>query len=393
MSALREGTVTAVVLALCLAVPAACSGAPDLPSGPYALTDLTLIDGTGAEPVPHAVVLVRDGVIEAVGTEAGLAVPDGFARVPLGGARLLPGFINAHVHSRYDAPTLRRWLVSGVTSVRDEGPIGGSSDFLALRDRLNRDAANARIISATPLITKPGGYGGAYVEGAAQARDLVRSFLGAGVDVVKVAVENDLQGRQWPLIEADELAAIAAEAHAGGRKVSAHISHVSLLALAIDAGVDDLAHMVVEALPPALARSIVARGIAWVPTLELWKGVSEKHALQWDHVAILNTAIFHEAGGTIALGTDFNGYTTPFDKGFPITEARLLVEAGLTPMEVIVAGTRNAAEVSGRLSDLGTIEAGKAADMVVVKGDPVADIGALEHPTMVVKSGRAARLR
>jgi imidazolonepropionase-like amidohydrolase len=380
-----KGIVVALLAAFLVAASGGCAS-PRLPTGPYALVDLTLIDGTGAEPRPDAVVLVKAGRIEAVGAE----VPAGYERVSLNGARLLPGFINAHVHSWYDAATLARWLSAGVTSVRDLGP-RDASEFLATRDRLNADPRYARLIAATPLITKPGGYGSAYVDGPQDARELVRRFIAQGVDVVKVAIEDDLQGRRWPLLSQAEVRAVVAEAHAGGRRVSAHISHVSLLPIAINAGVDDLAHMVVEPLPAETARAIVARGIAWVPTLELWKGVSAKHSLDWDRVAIANTAVFHEAGGTIALGTDFNGYTIPFDKGFPITEARLLMEAGLSAMEVIVAGTRNAALVSGRLGDLGTIEAGKTADMLVVADDPLEHIGALEHPTLVIKGGAAVR--
>jgi imidazolonepropionase-like amidohydrolase len=293
------------------------------------------------------------------------------------------------VHGAYDSATLKAWLSAGVTSVRDLGPQGNSATFLSDRDRLNRDPLNARIISATPLITRPNGYGGAYVDGAASARALVRSFASRGVDLIKVAIEDDLQGRVWPMLSSAEVTAIVEAAHARGLKVSAHISHVRNVPIALAAGVDDLAHMVVEPLASSTAREIVAKGIAWVPTLELWKGVSVKHSLDWIRIAVANTATFFKAGGTIALGTDFNGYTIPFDTGFPITEARLLIEAGLSPLDVITAATRNAAMVCGRIKDLGTVERGKIADLVVIRDNPAADIGALEHPLLVIKEGIA----
>jgi imidazolonepropionase-like amidohydrolase len=359
-----------------------------LPAGPYVLADLTLIDGTGAAPRSGVVVLVRQGRIEAVGPEAKVGLPEGCQRVDLQGAYLLPGFINAHVHGAYNAMALKEWLTAGVTSVRDLGPLG-VTDFLAERDRLGRDPRNARIISATPLISPPGGYGSAWVDGPAEARALVRQFAGQGVDLIKVAIEDDLQGRTWPMLDGAEVSAIVQEAHSRGLKVSAHISHVRNLPLALKAGVDDLAHMVVEPLPPSMARDLIARGIAWVPTLELWKGVSAKHSLDWIRIAVANTGVFFRAGGTIALGTDFNGYSIPFDSGFPITEARLLLEAGLPPLAVITAGTRNAAMVSGKLATLGTVEVGKIADLVVIRDDPLAEIAALEHPLMVIKGGVA----
>jgi imidazolonepropionase-like amidohydrolase len=359
-----------------------------LPAGPYALGNLVLIDGSGAGPRTGIMVLVAKGRIEAVGAEGEIILPKNCPRIDLEGAYLLPGFINAHVHDAYNAATLRAWLSAGVTSVRDLGPQGVAS-FLVQRDRLNKDPLNARIISATPLITRPGGYGSAYVDGAEEARAMVRSFADRGVDLVKVAIEDDLQGRTWPMLGHAEVSAVVGEAHARGLRVSAHISHVRNLSIALGAGVDDLAHMVVEPLPLSTAREIAARGIAWVPTLELWKGVSAKHGLDWIRIAVANTALFFRAGGTIALGTDFSGYSIPFDTGFPITEARLLREAGLSPLDVITAGTRNAALVSGRIDRLGTVEKGKIADLVVVKDNPVADIGALEHPLLVIKEGVA----
>ena len=294
------------------------------------------------------------------------------------------------MHSLYSEENLRAWLAAGVTTVRDVG-YSDTPDYLARRDALNRNPACARLISATPMITHSGGYGTVGVTGPDSARATVRRYVRRGADLVKIAIEDDLQGRTWPMMSGAEVTAAVQQAHAMKRKVAAHVSHVRNLPLALEAGVDDIAHMVVEPLPEAMAAAIARTGIAWVPTLELWKGVSEKHSLDWDKVAIRNTGIFFRAGGTIALGTDFNGYTIPFDTGFPITEARLLLAAGLSPMDVIVAGTRNAAGVCGRASELGTVEKGKIADLLVVARNPLEDISALTETVQVYKDGRPVR--
>jgi imidazolonepropionase-like amidohydrolase len=264
--------------------------------GGTALVDCTLIDGTGAPPVPDAVVLMKDGEIQAAGAARMIKVTPGYTRVSLNGAYVLPGFINAHVHSLYDEASLRRWLSAGVTTVRDVG-FSDTPGYLSRRDALNRSASNARLISATPMITHAGGYGTVYVTDAESARRMVDKYVKMGADLVKIAIEDDLQGRTWPMMSAEEVRAAVTQAHASGKWVAAHISHVRNLSLALDAGVDDIAHMVVEPLPQEMARAIAAKGNVWVPTLELWKGVSAKHSLDWDRIAIANTGVFFKAGG------------------------------------------------------------------------------------------------
>jgi imidazolonepropionase-like amidohydrolase len=356
-------------------------------AAPLALVDLVLIDGTGAPPVPDAVILIRNGIVLAAGPSAAVGSTTGYERVSLHGAYVVPGFINTHVHSVYDESSLRTWLVSGVTTIRDLGYQGGA-ELVGKRNAFNAKATNARMVAATPIIARTNGYGTVYVDGIDSARATVRKLVRDGFDEIKIGVENDLQGRIWPMLSAEEVAAIVETAHAAGKRVSAHVTHVQNLDIAVNAGVDDIAHMVVEPITEERAEDIARRGIIWVPTLELWKGVSQMHSLGWISVAVRNTGIFFRAGGTIALGTDFNGYVTHFDTGFPITEARLLMEAGLSPMDVIVAGTKNAAAACGMAANLGTIAKGKIADLLVVKGDPLTDIAALTEPYQVYKSGR-----
>jgi CubicO group peptidase (beta-lactamase class C family) len=352
------------------------------------LVNLVLIDGTGAAPVPDAIVLVNDGIIRAAGAAAKTTIPAGYVKVDLHGAYLLPGFINAHVHSAFNESNLKLWLSSGVTTVRDLGYLDVPG-LVSKKNLLSSDPTHARIVAATPIITRKGGYGTVFIDGPEAARAAVKRFVKSGVDLIKIAIEDDLQGRRWQTLSAAEITAVVDAAHAAGMRVSAHVTHERNLSRAIDAGVDDIAHMVVEPITEDEARAVVAGGILWIPTLELWKGVSEDYSLDWRDVAVRNTGIFFKAGGKVALGTDYNGYEMEFDDGFPLTEAKLLLEAGMSPMDVIVAGTRNAAEACGRAAEIGTIAKGQTADLLAVARDPLADISALAEPVQVFKAGRA----
>ena len=345
-----------------------------------------LIDGTGAEPVSNAEVIVRDGRIEKAGAYSEADIPADAVVYDLKGAAVLPGFINAHVHRSYDQENLKNWVNAGVTTVRDEAPMTGG-DFLEERDTLNKDPKNTTIVSATPIITAPGGYGAAQYESSEDAREMVLGYIDKNVDIIKTSVEDDLQGRRWSLPTYEEFESVVKTAHSRNKKVSVHISHSRHLQWAVNAGVDDIAHMVVEPLEPDIIEKLVMEDIYWVPTLELWKGVSEMHSLDWDRIAIDNVSKYYKAGGKIALGTDFSGYTCSFDKGFPITEVTLMKEAGMSNMDIIIAGTRNAAHVCDRDKELGTVEAGKKADLLIVKGDPIADINALTDVKAVMHGG------
>jgi len=143
--------------------------------------------------------------------------------------------------------------------------------------------------------------------------------------------------------------------------------------------------MIQDPLPDALVEEMVERGIYWVPTLELWQGVGLGPA------AVANLARFVAAGGQVALGTDYAGYSLPFQLGMPTTEMELMAKAGMTPMQIIVAATRNAAYVSGIAGQVGTLEPGKAADILVVDGDPLTDLTALSKVRLVLRDGSIIR--
>ena len=355
---------------------------------PAALRHARLIDGTGAPPRDNVTLLLGDGMIKAIQPDG--PPPAGYREISLRGLTVLPGFINAHVHGAYNRQNLKDWLQAGVTSVRDLGTEAQLEDDRSWNEQ-KQIPGHARLIAATPLIGPAGGYASLIVNSTAEGIALVERAHHLGYGLIKLTQEDHLQGQDWPVLPPTIARAMAARARALGMPVAVHLTHTRLLPQAIGIGATDFAHMVVEPLPRPLAKRIAARGILWVPTLELWQGVQQRHGIHWGDIAVANTGVFFREGGKIALGTDFGGYDTPFDRGFPQTEVLLLQKAGLSPMDIIVAGTRHAAEASGRLADLGTIEPGKRADLLMVHGDPLTDIRALFSPAQVWLDGEPVR--
>jgi imidazolonepropionase-like amidohydrolase len=358
------------------------------PAATLALVNGTLVDGTGADPIADAVLIIGEERIVAVGPRASVTIPGDVQTIDVQGATVLPGFINTHVHQAYDTQNLKAWAQEGVTTVRD---LGSRSPQFSFRDRVLEDPQCARLVAAGTMFTTPGGYGSLYVTSPDDARAKVNAHLDAGAELIKMGIEDDLQERTWPMLSLEEMKAIVETAHERGVPASAHISRARHLELALEAGVDDVAHMIVDPLPDDLVRRMIKDGMYWVPTLELWKCVRVLHGVSWDAQAIDNLRRFVEAGGKATLGTDYAGYRCEFDLGMPMTEIELMQEASMTPMQIIVAATQNAAHICGLADELGTLEVGKAADVLVVDGDPLADLETLSHVRMVLHKGVAIR--
>jgi imidazolonepropionase-like amidohydrolase len=354
-----------------------------------ALVNGTLIDGTGAPPLRDAVVVIHQRRIVAVGTHEQVKLPDGAQVIEVQGATILPGFINAHVHQGYSKQNLKAWAQGGVTTVRDLGAFS-SDDLFARRDALLKDPLNARLVAAGPKVTVPDGYpmvlwGGTGLTDTSpqDAASKVNRLLDSGADVIKFAMESGGSFRRdIPMLSAQESQAIVQAAHQRSDWVSAHVLRTPDLARALDADMDDIAHMVEDDLPDPLIERMTKDDVYWLPTLELWKRVG-----QTDKRSVANLGRFVKAGGEVALGTDYAGYDAVFDLGMPMTEIELMHEAGLTPMHIIVAATRNAAHVCNLDHELGTLEPGKVADVLVVNGDPLQDIRALTQVRLVLHNG------
>jgi imidazolonepropionase-like amidohydrolase len=362
--------------------------------GNIALINGTLIDGTGADPIADAAIVIENEIITAFGKLSEIGLPSDADIIDMKGATILPGFFNAHVHQAYNENNLKTWAQSGVTTVRE---LGGNlqNDLFAFRDRVNKNPQCARLVAAGPIVTVPDGYPtipfGAsysfYVTSTEDARQKVNQLLDDGADLIKIALESGvIFGQTIAMLSPEEAAAIVDVAHQWNTVVSAHVTVSQDLSKALDAGVDDIAHMVVDNLPDNLIQRMIADDVYWVPTLELWYGSGQLGSAATD-----NLGKFFKAGGKVALGTDYAGYTCPFDLGMPIREIKWMIGAGMTPMQVIVAATKNAAHVCNLESELGTLKVGKTADVLVVNGNPLEDIDALLNVHMVIHGGEIIR--
>jgi imidazolonepropionase-like amidohydrolase len=359
-----------------------------------------LIDGTGADAIPDGAVVIQDGRIVATGPRTKVAIPSNANTIDVQRGTILPGFINAHVHAAYSVSRLKAWAQGGVTTVRDLGALGPYTPArFEIRNTLRANPKCARLVAVGSFINVKGGYPEAYwgghpvtITSPEEARQAVNKLINDGADVIKTAMESGYAFGQsgWPLLSPEEAKALVDTAHGRGKSVTAHVTSARDLELALDASVDEIAHMVVDKLSEKLILRMVEAGTCWVPTLELWHGVSRIYPVSHGSMAIKNLAQFVEAGGEVVLGTDYAGARqVNFDLGMPIHEIEWMQEAGMTPMQIIVAATRNGARSCNMESELGTLEEGKLADVLVVDGDPLVDVHALTNVRLVLREGKS----
>jgi len=354
-----------------------------------ALVNATLIDGTGADPLAEAVVLIQGDRIGAVGPRGTINFAPETQTIDLQGATILPGFINAHVHFAYDERSLETWALAGVTTVRDEGIISSRplADLLAFRDKTRADPKYARLVSAGYMTTVPGGYGDLFVSSPEDARQKMTEELDAGVDLLKISLEDGYAGRSGlPKLTGEEIAAIVAVAHERGTRVSGHLTQGAYLEQMVNAGVDDVAHIPYDFIGPEVLKSMVARDIYFTPTFTVFRNYGAPVSQ-----CVANLRKFLELGGHAALGNDYGGGPGDFEQGIPMYEIEQMTKAGMTPMEIIVASTLNAAHVSNLEKELGTLEPGKIADILVVSGNPLDNLQVLQKVRLVIHQGVVIR--
>ncbi|MGH3913104.1 MAG: amidohydrolase family protein [Pseudonocardiaceae bacterium] len=391
--------------------------------GVLALTGATVLVGPGLEPVAGATVLVEDGVITQVGTE--VAVPPDAQTIDLAGHTILPGLIDSHIH--FAAPERERgqdpgvltvprlvvdwvrafpayrrdFLAHGVTSVRSMG-----DEYPWIND-VRRSVAEGefegpRFFVAGPLFGTRGGHPVVTIgvdpesgtvripESPTQARQMVRELVTGDdpVDLIKVVQERgDPTRLALEPIDPQILQAIVAEAHSHGVRVFAHWGTFEDLRGVLAAGVDGLDHLEPRGAghgwPDGVMETIIERGITLAPTL----AVTEV-ALPADVHSDLRDRLreFHEAGGRVIAGSD-TGVPGMFSGAGLIRELELLVDAGLSPQEALIAATSTAAEAL-RADHVGTISPGRAADLLIIEGDPLANITAVRSVQLVLRDGR-----
>jgi imidazolonepropionase-like amidohydrolase len=367
-----------------LVLLAGCGGEGPSGTPALALVHGQVITGTDQTPLLDGVVVIRGGEIVAVGRTGQVKLPSGTEVIDVSGATILPGFINAHVHDADNPDNLRAWAEGGVTSVRDEGASPGRFEaLLETRTLVAGDPHYARLISAGRVISVEGGYGELFVSSPEDARQKVQDLLEAGADQIKITLEDGYAGASGlPKLTDAEIAAIVEAAHERGAKVSGHVTRAEYLAQMVAAGVDDIAHVPYDPVPEEAWGEMVSRKIALTPTFTVYRNFGAPVS-----ICVENLRAFVQLGGIVALGSDYGGGPGTFELGIPMYEIEMMSQAGMTPMQIIVASTRQAAWVAGIEDQVGTLEPGKAADVLVVDGDPLTDLQALSHIRLVIHAG------
>ncbi len=369
--------------------------------GELALVGGTLIDGSGGPPLQDAVVIVRGNRIVTVGRAGEVPIPPDIPTRDLHGKTILPGFVNAHVHTDLlTDQALQGWTRAGITTVRD---LAGPRDLMLQRRQkmaAGMDATYPRLVVAGPFITAPDGHPipidglsdkVVTVQGPDDARAKVTALIDSGVDLVKIVVSGRTDTR-WPELSNDEIQAITDTAHGRGVRVAAHVDRAAALRRAVEHGIDDAAHMPRDRMPDDLIALMVQRNVALVPTIDVYEALAEGRLRgdEWRRLTLPlmqdNLRRFAAAGGTLALADDYGG-NPGVALGMPMGEIEHWLGAGLSPMQVIVAATRGSAMVCGLGAQVGMVQPGMIADLLVVEGDPLTDITALTRVALVVHNG------
>lgn len=382
-----------------------------------AIVGVNLIDGRGGAPVTDAVVIVRGEKIMAAGTRGAVVVPQDADIVEANGLTLLPGFLDSHFHLDGDEPLPTTFLRHGVTSVRDPGA------WIEAYDNVRRsEQPLPRLFLAGPhLDNAPPAYpvDSIIVRDPEETRLAVKRAIDQGASVIKVYFRLPLG-----------LIRVAAEtAHARGVPVTAHLEIVDA-ADAIRAGVDGIEHITSFAttlLPPrdaekyrqailadnnarregrykiwsdidlnservrSLLDLLVKRGTFLSPTLAVFekqmgdKGATEMHVRAFQNM-LKFVGLAKRAGARIVTGSHSSVPHAAHGWAYQ-RELELLIASGLTPMEALVASTTENARFFRVADRLGSIEAGKLADLILLDGDPLKDISALRRVNRVMRNG------
>ena len=444
---MRTRIALAVLLFIVIARPVQ-PAAQQTPAAPLVIRGVTLIDGTGRGNVANATVVVEGTRITQVGAST-LPVPTGALAAPAGaqiidgrGKFLIPGLIDVHVHlsgggNRANVQpitpqqelagvrALHTYLYAGVTTVFDAGNQG--SFIFGLRDKSRANAiVSPRIFATGGTVTSPGGHGGPfYIEAWPQDRAILDQHLAGKPDMVKIGQDEHGWGTR-PLITQladDLLEKIIRYYHSKGVRSTIHISNEHNAIEAIYAGVDTLAHPVIQS--PISASYVNMMKVKRVPTASTLT-IGESYSRLADHPEYLDQPLYRETMDAADIqrmkttesarmkndswalwmkvmtpvaqnnlkrlndvGKDIVACGTDRSSGADVhRELELLVGGGITPADAIVICTRNAARFLGKLDELGTIETGKMADLVLLTADPTVDINNAKRIEMVIKDGQ-----
>jgi imidazolonepropionase-like amidohydrolase len=387
-----------------------------------------LVDTAAGQLTGPAVILVRDGIIDAVGSQ--VEVPPGAQVIDLSASTVLPGLMDAHTHLTIDQsdqdplaelehtaaerafgsiPNARAVLLAGFTTVRDLGSYRALVD-VALRDAINRgDVVGPRMFVAGAYVTISGGAGAVtgfapdvtlpwdlrfgMANSVGEVRERVRALAGQRVDVIKMFAtgavlthHSNPAGRE---ATPEELAAGVDEARNFGLKVAIHAHGAEGIKAAIRAGAASIEH---GTLMDDEGRALMKQhGTFLVPTLEIRECVGSNYPAEFrakaQQIMTAQVANFRkavQAGVKIGFGTDIG--VCRF--GSNAREFVLMVENGMSPIQAIRAATVADAELLGVSDTLGSLTKGKLADIIAVRGDPLTDVRLLQDVRFVMKQGQ-----
>lgn len=397
----------------------------------------TLINGTGSDPIENAIVVIEKDRITEVGQKDEVSIPKDAQTISAAGKIVMPGLIEAHVHIRGAVSMnphmrviepiglqairsiieARRLLEAGFTSVRDLG----SAIALDLKRAIDEGVVpGPRIFAAGKYLSMTAGHGDAHdlplawlfdtgwsgrvADGTDEFRKAAREQLRNGADLLKVMNTGGVMSQKdhpnWPQLTIEETKAVVEEATNVNTIVASHAQGAQGIKNGIEAGVKTIEHGIF--VDEAAIEMMLKKDIILVPTFSVLNnlarighqhGVPEygiRKATETNEIHYKNIQKAIAAGVTIAAGTDFLG-PEMCRHGENAVELSYLVEAGLTPLQAIVAGTRNGALAVGpKGENLGTLEEGKVADLLIVDGDPLKDINILqeqERLKLVMKGG------
>ena len=388
-----------------------------------------LFDGRGDSLRKNVFVVVEGEKITNISSSA----PAGADVVDLSRETCLPGLIDTHTHvllqgditaADYDQQLLkqspeyrailatvnaRRALEYGFTSIRDLETEGAGYADVDVKTAINNGVIpGPRMQVATRALDVTGAYplqgyapavsvphGVQVVDGADSARQAVREQISHGADWIKVYSDRSYKVREdgvlddIPTFTLDELRAIVDEAHRERHKVASHAMALYGVHNSVEAGVDSIEHG--NYIADEDLKTMAARGIFYVPTIFVGEYVAQGRAAEgapvWMKMIQIHEDTFRRAmkvGVKIAFGTDAGGFDWKVN---PAKEFASMVKFGMTPAQVLRSATATAAELLGMKDSLGTIEAGKLADIVAVPGDPLADVSLMEKVDFVMKGG------